>query len=350
MARRIQPYAAGTHGLPGRLRVVGGPERSAAISSLVAEFLADLETHDRSAATIAAYDSDLRSLADVGSLEDFDLANVRTFLQSYSGTHKPRSTMRRLSCYRQFARFLCEKGHLKRNPLEFLRLTGWRRRQEESSSDTTGLDNREVNQLLQECDRRTLLGKRDYAILMLMLGTGARVGDAVNLNLDAVEMSPKRCRVVFRNRKGGRFSKYGLAGAYRQALEEYLAHRSGFEVRTSGRAPRRRGPQSGQVATATPNAPVFLSRQGNRMSRQTIFARVKELVRSSRIPMERKQKISPHSLRHTYVTRLWEQEKDVALVAQAAGHASPTVTLNVYTHIARERTEAAIARLQEENP
>jgi integrase len=172
----------------------------------------------------------------------------------------------------------------------------------------------------------------------------------VNLNLDAVEMSPKRCRVVFRNRKGGRFSEYGLAGAYRQALEEYLAHRSGFEVRTSGRAPRRRGPQSGQVATATPNAPVFLSRQGNRMSRQTIFARVKELVRSSRIPLGRKPQISPHSLRHTYVTRLWEQEKDVALVAQAAGHASPTVTLNVYTHIARERTEAAIARLQEENP
>ena len=264
-------------------------------------------------------------------MDDFDQANVKTFLEAYARRHKPRSTRRRLSCYRQFARFLCEKGYLERDPLEFLRPGAWRHRGEEASADTRGLERREVNQLLQECDRHTFMGKRDYAILMLMLGTGARVSDVVNLDLDAVDISPKRCRVIFRNRKGGRLSTYNLVGPYRQALVDYFSVRSEVGARHSAEA-------------------VFLSRIGRRMTRQTIFARVKEMARSSRIPAEMKARVSPHSLRHTYVSRLWEQEKDIALVAEAAGHASPTVTLNVYTHIANERTEAAIDRMQEAHP
>lgn len=313
----------------------------AALPSLTEEFLEDLKGRGRSPATVSAYSTDLQGLTEgIGErLEDFDLANVKVYLQSYATSHKPRSASRHLSCYRQFARFLCEKGYLDRNPLEFLRPAPWRGRQEAASSDTTGLDKREVNQLLQECNRNTLLGKRDYAILMLMLGTGARVSDVVNLDLDALHISPKRCRIIFRNRKGGRFSVYNLVGPYREALEDYL--------RAAGS--ERRAVSAQRTAHSAQQA-VFLSRLGRRMTRQTIYARVKELARTSRIRPERKAQIHPHSLRHTYVSRLWEQEKDIALVAQAAGHASPTVTLNVYTHIARERTEAAIARMQEQNP
>jgi site-specific recombinase XerD len=330
-----------------RATAIKRSEPRAALSALVEEFTDELKSQGRSLATVSAYLSDLRGLmGGIGdSLHDFDLANVKTFLQVWATRHRPRSTARRVSCYRQFARFLCERGYLNRNPLEFLRPGIWRGRQEQVLSDNVGLDNKEVNQLLQECDRNTIMGKRDYALLMLMLGTGARVSDVVNLDLDALELSPKRCRVTYRRRKGGRFSVYNLVGPYRQALEHYLAHRlkaTGYRP-PGGTADRRR-------PVARSADPVFLSRLGRRMTRQTLFARVKELVTSSRIPPARKPKISPHSLRHTYVSRLWEQEKDIALVAQAAGHASPTVTLNVYTHIARERTEAAITRMQEDNP
>jgi len=331
------------------------PHLRSPLTPLVDEFMSDLEGRVRSPATISAYYSDLLGMVQsIGDrLSEFDLANVKTFLQSYALDHLPRSTARRVSCYRQFARFLCEKGYLTRNPLEFLRSGPWRRRLEASPSDTTGLDRKEVNQLLQECDRKTLIGRRDYAILMLMLGTGARVGDVINLNFDALELSPKRCRVTYRHRKGGRFSQYSLSGPYRQALEHYLADRTTPAAHRPVKARRAKPSSSAHHSLLTAHRssePVFLSRQVRRMTRQTVFARVKELVRKSRIPQERKARISPHSLRHTYVSRLWEQEKDIALVSQAAGHASPTVTLNVYTHIAREKTDAAIARMQELNP
>jgi integrase len=85
-----------------------------------------------------------------------------------------------------------------------------------------GLDPAAVNRLLASCDRRTLAGRRDYAILLLLARFGLRAGEVAGLRLDDVDW--RRGEVLIRG-KGGRRDVLPLPVDVGQALVSYLRRR-----------------------------------------------------------------------------------------------------------------------------
>ncbi len=147
---------------------------------------------------------------------------------------------------------------------------------------------------------------RDRALLELLYSTGARISEAVGLDLDDVDHVD---RTVLLAGKGG---KQRLVPVGRPALAALDAYR----VRSRpALAARGRG---------TPA--VFLNVRGGRLSRQSAWQVLKDAARRAGITAP----VSPHTLRHSFATHLLEGGADVRVVQELLGHASVTTT-QVYT-------------------
>jgi integrase/recombinase XerD len=152
----------------------------------------------------------------------------------------------------------------------------------------------------------TTLALRDRALLELLYGTGARISEAVGLDID--DLDDVDGTVLLRG-KGGKERLVPIGSYARDAVSAYLVR---------GR------PEL--VATGKGGAAVFLNAQGGRLSRQSAWT---VLVRAAdRAGVTRD--VSPHTLRHSFATHLLDGGADVRVVQELLGHASVTTT-QVYT-------------------
>lgn len=159
---------------------------------------------------------------------------------------------------------------------------------------------------------------RDYAMLMLFLGTGMRVSECVGLNIGDVDFDSLALLVT---RKGGNQVILYFPQEVAQALQAYLAQR--MEII----------PQKGHE-----NA-LFLSLQNRRISQRAVQLMVKKY---SALAVPLKKKMSPHKLRSTYATQLYHETEDIYLVADALGHSDVNTTRKHYAAMSdRRRREAA---------
>ncbi|WP_238993560.1 site-specific tyrosine recombinase XerD [Nocardioides caldifontis] len=151
----------------------------------------------------------------------------------------------------------------------------------------------------------TALALRDRALLELLYASGARISEAVGLDVDDVDLET---RSVLLRGKGRKERVVPFGSMAREAVEAYL-------VRAR---PTLAAPASGPA--------LFLNARGGRLSRQSAWT---VLVRAA----ERagvKAEVSPHTLRHSFATHLLEGGADVRVVQELLGHASVTTT-QVYT-------------------
>ena len=147
---------------------------------------------------------------------------------------------------------------------------------------------------------------RDRALLELLYSTGARISEAVGLDIDDIDDSE---RTVLLDGKGG---KQRLVPIGRPAVEALHA----YTVRARPALARRgRG-----------SAAVFLNARGSRLSRQSAWQVLKTSAERAGISVS----VSPHTLRHSFATHLLEGGADVRVVQELLGHASVTTT-QVYT-------------------
>jgi integrase/recombinase XerD len=156
----------------------------------------------------------------------------------------------------------------------------------------------------------TVLALRDRALLEMLYGTGARISEAVGLDIDDVTFEPGTSTgsVLLRG-KGSKERVVPLGRFAREALEAYLTRA-----------------RPDLVAAGSGGPAVFLNARGGRLSRQSAWT---VIVRSA----ERagvKAEVSPHTMRHSYATHLLEGGADVRVVQELLGHASVTTT-QVYT-------------------
>jgi integrase/recombinase XerD len=147
---------------------------------------------------------------------------------------------------------------------------------------------------------------RDRALLELLYSTGARISEAVGLDLDAVDRVD---RTVLLDGKGGKQRLVPVGRPALAALEAYLV-RSRPALAAAGRG--------------TPA--VFLNARGGRLSRQSAWQVLKDAAERAGISVP----VSPHTLRHSFATHLLEGGADVRVVQELLGHASVTTT-QVYT-------------------
>ncbi len=159
----------------------------------------------------------------------------------------------------------------------------------------------------------TALALRDRALLEILYGTGARISEAVGLDLDDLELDdPAGSSVLLR----GKGSKERIAPVGRFAQEAVQA----YVVR--GRPELLEAGPSG----ATARGAMFLNARGGRLSRQSAWAVIVKAAERAGISAE----VSPHTLRHSFATHLLEGGADVRVVQELLGHASVTTT-QVYT-------------------
>ena len=168
---------------------------------------------------------------------------------------------------------------------------------------------------------------RDVAILSLFLGTGIRISELVGLDLNDVDFSKDQFVVT---RKGGNQETLAFGPEVREALLNYLDERN------------RIVPLSGSEDA------FFLSLQKRRITPRAVENLVKKYAQIS-TPLK---KITPHKLRSTYGTMLYQESGDIYLVADVLGHKDVNTTRKHYAAMTEDKSRQAAKyiKLREEQP
>lgn len=219
----------------------------------------------------------------------------------------PASVARTIVAVRSLHRFAVEEGVTAQDPAHAVTPPRPPRRLPKALSQS------EVQAMLDTPPCDTLLGLRDAALLELLYGTGARISEAVGLDVDdvarAVTAPPEITPGLRLFGKGSKERVVPLGTYARRALDAYLV-RARPELAARGRG--------------TPG--LFLNARGGRLSRQSAWTVIRTAAERAGITND----VSPHTLRHSYATHLLDGGADVRVVQELLGHASVTTT-QIYT-------------------
>jgi integrase/recombinase XerD len=169
---------------------------------------------------------------------------------------------------------------------------------------------------------------RDRALLELLYGTGARISEAVGLDVDDLELSGEArssavAAAVRLSGKGGKQRVVPVGSYARAAIEAYL-----IRARPELARAARRGPAS---------AGLFLNARGGRLTRQGAWGALRAACAKAGLA-----EVSPHTLRHSFATHLLDGGADVRVVQELLGHASVTTT-QVYTLVTVDKLREVYA-------
>ncbi len=278
-----------------------------------------------SRATIAAYAADLAAFGREKGIARWDrgpdvaLAHLAACSAGDGGARvlRPTSLRRRAATLRSFYRFCYAEGLIGVDVASRLDLP----RQSRLLPDT--LTVAEVDRLLEAVDVSRPEGVRDRALLELLYAAGLRVSEALGLDDADASLDGAFVRVIG---KGDRERLVPIG----DAAVEWLA-RYDHDVRPAlleiGRAGTDRG------------GPVFLGDRGGRLRRQRAW----EAIRGAAARAGLAERVSPHTLRHSFATHLLEGGADLRVVQELLGHASISTT-QLYTHVTGERIREVYAR------
>jgi site-specific recombinase XerD len=184
------------------------------------------------------------------------------------------------------------------------------------------LEGNEMRAILEAVDRRTADGRRDYALLLTLFNTGARVQEA--LDLRPVDLQIER---PFQVRLRGKGRKERLCPLWPRTAEELrrLLGETGLEAR--------------------PTEPLFRNRRGEPLTRFGVRYLIKKYARRGQTaaPTLRQRSVHPHVLRHTAAAHLLQAGVDLVSISHWLGHSSVETT-NRYATVDLETKRAAVAR------
>lgn len=263
-----------------------------------------------SAHTIAAYRRDLEFYREwlkaegISDTADVTSAVVDRFIADRASAEPaPAATSlaRLQSSVRGWHRFLAREGIEADDPTGRLRPPKTPRRLPKALT----ID--QVERLLAAPSAEEPLGIRDRALLELLYATGARVSEAVGLDVDDMAHGE-----VLRLRGKGSKERIVPVGSYaRAAVDAYLT-RVRPDLAAKGRA----------------SARLFLGARGAPLSRQSAWLVIRSAADRAQLTAE----VSPHTLRHSFATHLLQGGADVRVVQELLGHSS-VATTQIYTHV-----------------
>jgi integrase/recombinase XerD len=292
--------------------------------------------------TLSSYRRDLdrylavltqHSVGDVGEVTQHHVADFLVRMRSGDAEHPPlaaSSAARAVIAVRGFHKFALREGLTAIDPARPVRPP--RSPQRLPKAISVG----EVAALIEAAGRglRTDLALRDAALLEVLYATGARISEAVGLDLDAVDLES---RTVLLLGKGGKQRLVPVGSCARAAVQAYLVRaRPGMaeqstESLTPGRITRQRRSSDRHPA-------LFLNARGGRLSRQSAWTVLRAAAEGAGVKAE----VSPHTLRHSFATHLLEGGADVRVVQELLGHAS-VATTQIYTKVSVEHLREVYA-------
>jgi integrase/recombinase XerD len=193
----------------------------------------------------------------------------------------------------------------------------------------------EVKALLRVPDRRTLKGRRDYALLLLMLSSGLRKAEVCSLSIENLS-TYRNQTVVDVIGKGQKQRRVALTNEVMEAVLDY-------QKSLKNAVPRLFTDETTQSATR----PLFftLGERGNTEPAPLTPKAVDCLIRRVKKAALLTKRITPHTTRHTFATSLLDKGVDLRTVQELLGH-SHIRTTEKYLHTSDEKKIDAVSRLQ----
>ena len=220
----------------------------------------------------------------------------------------PVSIARGLAALKVYYRFLVAQRYVTQDPTSTIESPKlWRR-----LPDTLSVA--DVERLIAQAKPKDWRGIRDAASLELLYATGMRVSELAKLRVTDVHLDVGFVRCYG---KGSKERIVPLGRKAQAAVRRYLQ---------SARP---------QLARRKGDDRLLLSQQGRGLSRQMIWLLLKRYARDAHL----RQRITPHSLRHSFATHLLEAGADLRVVQELLGHADISTTQR-YTHIDKGRLKA----------
>jgi integrase/recombinase XerD len=284
---------------------------------LVLDFLSYLEfERGLSRNTLEAYRGDLLQLgryleehhlsaldAGPGEISDF-----LTHLAAGDNDHRPSSPAtihRKSACLRSFYRHLRREGLRESDPTATL--SAPRRSRKLPQVLTRG----EVEKLLSQPDGTEPHALRDRALLELMYASGLRASEAIGLELGDIDLDE---RILRARGKGSKERIVPIGQAAVRAVNIYLER---------GRP---------KLVKNRPEVHLFVNFRGGQLTRQGLYKIVRRHATSAGLA----DRMSPHTLRHTFATHLLAGGCDLRSVQEMLGHADVSTT-QLYTHLSSDR-------------
>ena len=252
-------------------------------------------------------------------IEDLDAPLIGAFLThlEQGRGNSPRTRNARLGAIHSFYRFAALEHPEHAHTIARIMAIPTKRHQRNTLSY---LDLGEIKALLAAPDRRTWLGRRDHALLVLMIQTGVRVSELTGLHIGDIHLG------------------------------------TGAHIRVTGKGRKMRSPTLTRETVAVlrawlkelhgqPDQPLFPTRQGGPLSRYTVAAIVTRHASTAAVdcPSLTAKPTTPHTLRHTNAMLLRAKGVDIATIALWLGHET-TQTTHIYEHADPALKERAIAR------
>ena len=255
--------------------------------------------------TLRSYRSDLteftRFLAEegIGGLAETDSRAVRAYLARLHQRRLSKATVaRKLAAVRSCFRFMARRGVLEGNPARQVRSPRLGRRL------PSFLPKDEATQLLDAAPAPGAAGARDRALVELLYASGLRVAEGCGLDLDDLDEARRTVRVL------GKGDKERVVPVGETALEALAAHLA------------LRGRQRG---------PLFQNARSGRLTTRSAHRIVKRMARRAGLG----QRVTPHTLRHSFATHMLGEGADLRLIQELLGHSRLSTTQR-YTHVSAE--------------
>lgn len=269
-------------------------------------------------------------------LDVVDIEEYQEYLKVYESsdnelhTNKERGLKRKMSALRSFYLYFYKRQLITKNPTLLINMPKLH------DKAIVRLDQDETASLLEYMEHcgDQLTGQkkryyentklRDIAIVTLLLGTGIRVSECIGLDILDVDFKNNGLRII---RKGGNEMVVYFGSEVEQALRDYLEERKNT------------------AALQGHEQALFLSTQHKRMGIQAVENMVKKYTSG----IIATKKITPHKLRSTYGTALYQKTGDIYLVAEVLGHKDVNTTRKHYAAMSDEnrRMAARVVKLRE---
>lgn len=232
-------------------------------------------------------------------LEILDPSDILSFVQRHAHSMSPKRAQLMVSALRSFLRFLLQQGEIASDLAACVpAVADWR-----LSTVPKYLGAEEIERLLSICDQRTRIGRRDYAILMLLARLGLRANEVVVLELDDLDW--RAGEIVVRG-KGQRHDRLPLLQEVGEALAAYLRRdRPGGSTRRV--FVRTRAPIRGFAGP------------------QTISTIVRRALQRADLEAPAKG-VAAHLLRHSLATEMLRRGASMTEIAEVLRHRSPSTT------------------------
>lgn len=275
----------------------------------ISEFLVYLENiKNYSDHTIINYNLDLelfelylkKNHKNYKNIEYKDVLNYISYLKI---DHKSTTVNRNISCLRTYYDFLIKNNIVKNNPFNIIHSMKKEKKLPEYFKYN------EYVELVNSIDTNNILGVRNKCIFEILLCTGCRVNELVNIKLDDIDINNQEIKVLGKGNK----ERIVYLGSYAiDSLLQYLSIRK-------------------ELLNQKTSEYLFLNHLGSKLTTRGIRDIIDKILLSS----STKLKITPHTFRHSFATMMLNEGCDLKSVQELLGHASLSTT-SIYTHVSNE--------------